>query len=216
MKTLITAGPTREPIDAVRFISNRSSGKMGLALASAALEAGHEVTLLLGPGPEERQAPGACRLYRFEAALDLQRLLEQLWPEHQLLIMAAAVADYRPVKVFDGKLARQSGQSITLELAPTPDLVAQMAAAKRPDQRVVAFALEEPKTLPERALGKLRRKRVDAVVANSLAALEAEAATALWITAERVTHTPGEMSKRDLARWIVALIGQDPHFQAGA
>lgn len=212
MKVLITAGPTREPIDAVRFISNRSSGRMGLALASASLEAGDEVTLLLGPGPEDGAAPRACRLRRFESALDLQQLLEEHWPDHQLLIMAAAVADYRPVNVFAGKLARRPGQPMTLELEPVPDLVAQMAACKRPDQRVVAFALEEPKALQERAMRKLHRKGVDAVVANPLAAMDAVATTALWITAERVLPAPGWLEKLDLARWIIEMIRNDLRF----
>ena len=149
MKILVTAGPTREPIDAVRFISNRSSGKMGIALASAALEAGHEATLLLGPGPEDHTAPSACRLIRFGSAAELQQLLESHWPEHQVLVMAAAVADYRPSEPFDGKISRDPDRALTLHLEPVPDLVARMAAARRPDQRVVAFALEEPEALEE-------------------------------------------------------------------
>lgn len=212
MRTLITAGPTRESIDAVRFISNRSSGKMGLALAAAAVEAGHEVTLLLGPGPDDGQAPDRCRLERFESVLDLQRLLAEHWPGHDLLIMAAAVADYRPVEVFDGKLARVPDQPLTLELEPTPDLVAEAASSRRSDQRIVAFALEEASTLQDRAMRKLHRKRVDAVVANDLATLEADTGAAVWITADGVTPSPGRTSKLDLARWVLEMVAADLHF----
>src|SRR5688500_18593761 len=108
MRTLITAGPTREPIDAVRYISNRSSGKMGVALAAAAVAAGHEVTLLLGPGLPTEAEPAGCRTIRFESAGDLQRLLESHWPTHDTLLMAAAVADYRAAAVHHGKLPRDT------------------------------------------------------------------------------------------------------------
>ena len=209
MKILITAGPTREALDAVRFISNRSSGKMGLSLAAASLAAGHDATLLLGPGPADETVPSACRLVRFESAADLEQLLETHWPQHQVLIMAAAVADYRPASVFDGKLSRDPDKPMTLELAPTPDLVAHVVSTKRPDQRVIAFALEHHEALQQRATEKLRRKGVDAIVANDLAAFEADDANALWLTAAGVKRMSGQMSKPDLARWILRQIIAD-------
>src|SRR5689334_870011 len=98
MKVLITAGPTREPIDAVRFIGNRSSGKMGLALARAAIAAGHRVVLLLGPGPDKSAAPpgappggAGCQTYRFESTAELKQLLEAQFGDCDVLLMAAAV-----------------------------------------------------------------------------------------------------------------------------
>ena len=209
MKILITAGPTREPIDAVRFISNRSSGRMGLALASAAAEAGHDVTLLLGPGPDDSASPPGCRVMRFESTADLKRLLDDQWSKHQVLIMAAAVADFRPSTVFDGKLSRDTSKPLTLNLEPTSDLVAHMAATRRPNQRVVAFALEEPEALQRRATEKLRRKNVDAIVANDLTSFEASHARAIWITADKVEQSPGRISKLELARWILSLIDRD-------
>ena len=202
MRLLITAGPTREPIDAVRFISNRSSGKVGLALAHAALDAKHAVTLLLGPGPRDADAPPGCTLHRFETTLELESLLRFHWPKHDALIMAAAVADYRPVQSNAGKLPR--GERMTIEFEPTPDLVASLAATKKPSQRIIAFALEEPAQLEARAADKLRRKKVDAIVANPLDTMDADAITPLWLTADGKRESPGAMSKAAFARWLVA------------
>src|SRR5690606_19807533 len=122
MKLLITAGPTREPIDAVRFISNRSTGKMGLALAQAGAAVGHDVTLLLGPGPERRDELAGVRTYRFESSAELKQLLEAHFRGCDVLIMAAAVSDYRPVQVSEGKLPSDKQRGIMLHLEPTPDL----------------------------------------------------------------------------------------------
>ena len=182
---------------------------MGLSLTAASLAAGHEVTLLLGPGPADETAPSACRLVRFESAADLEQLLETLWPEHQVLIMAAAVADYRPAAVFDGKLSRDPDKPMTLALVPTPDLVAHIVSTKRPEQRVIAFALEHHEALQQRATEKLRRKGVDAVVANDLAAFEADDSSVLWLTADGVERMSGRMPKPDLARWILCQISAD-------
>lgn len=203
MRLLITAGPTREPIDAVRFVSNRSSGKIGLAIAQAAVTAGHDVTLLLGPGPERSQEPQGCRVYRFESSVELQQLLEAHWPDQQALIMAAAVADYRPVQVLEGKLERKAGELFTITLGPVPDLVAMCAASRKPGQTVVAFALEDPARLEERATRKLQKKGVDAIVANPLGTMESDLITPLWMTALGTRLAPGRMSKRDFAPWLL-------------
>ncbi len=206
MRVLITAGPTREPIDAVRFIGNRSSGRMGIALAEAAVQAGHEVTLLLGLGATAsvpRGLPGKCAVYRFESSAELKQLLDSHWRDHDVLLMAAAVADYRPGCVAEGKLKREPNQRLTLTLEPTPDLVAIMAASKRPGQRVVAFALEEAAELKDRAAQKLRSKGVDAVVANPLGTMESDSITPLWLTADGKSESPGRMTKIDFARWLI-------------
>ena len=120
MKVLITAGPTREPIDAVRFIGNRSSGKMGIAIARAAAEAGHDVTLLLGPAelPADLAGTERIRVYRFESTAELKQLLEAHFRSCDLLIMAAAVADYRPITVQEGKLERSRDKDAH---SPAPD-----------------------------------------------------------------------------------------------
>jgi phosphopantothenoylcysteine decarboxylase/phosphopantothenate--cysteine ligase len=208
MKMLITAGPTREPIDAVRFISNRSSGQMGLAIAQAAAEAGHHVTLLYGPGvdvrPLEQKAyRGRCDCFDFGSSTELKQVLEAHWPGHDCLVMAAAVADYRPMEVAEGKLPRDPHGRLVLELQPTPDLVALAVQSRRPRQKVVAFALEPVEELEPRAIAKLQRKGVDAIIANPLGAMESSGVTAIWLTAAGLREAPGRMSKTDFAHWLI-------------
>ena len=200
MRILLTAGPTREPIDAVRFVSNRSSGRLGIALAHAGVDAGHEVTVLLGPVLAPVSLSERCAVERFETCADLQRLLLEHFGQCQLLIMAAAVADYRP-QIQPGKLGRD--QAVMLRLEPTPDLVAQVAAGKSPRQRVIAFALEPPEQLEHRALAKMRGKGVDAIVGNPLGTMEADEIEPLWLTAGGQRLEPGPMPKDIFARWLV-------------
>ncbi len=217
MHLLITAGPTREPIDDVRFISNRSSGRMGLALAKAAAEAGHTVTLLLGPGPRRADEPAHCTTLRFESAADLRGLLHEHFRGCDVLIMAAAVADYRPRRV-PGKIERVAGQSLTLTLEPVPDLVAEVAATKRETeadfqqggQKIIAFALEETSHLEQRAAAKMRRKGVDAIVANPLRSMEADTIRSVLLTAsgQRLTPPGGELPKTAFAAWLLEQIGK--------
>jgi phosphopantothenoylcysteine decarboxylase/phosphopantothenate--cysteine ligase len=202
-RLLITAGPTREPIDAVRFISNRSSGKLGIALARAADEAGHDVTLLLGPGPATPSLGSLGVVYRFESSAELKQLLEAHWRDHDVLVMAAAVSDYRPLTVHEGKLPRAASGTLTIELQPTPDLSALMAASKRPGQRVIAFALEEPDKLESRALEKMKRKGVDAIVANPLETMDAETISPVWLTRDGQRDAGGRMSKEEFAKWLL-------------
>lgn len=202
MHILITAGPTREPIDGVRYLSNRSSGRMGIAIAQAAIEAGHEVTLLLGPvGPVRLHEE--ILVQHFQTCDELQSLLTEHWPAHDLLIMAAAVADYRPAQWHDGKIER--GKAMMLHLIPTPDLVKQAAETRRSNQRVVAFALENSELLEQRAAEKLKRKGVDAIVANPLETMDAPDVTATWITAQGQTLVLDTMEKSAFARRLVAL-----------
>jgi phosphopantothenoylcysteine decarboxylase / phosphopantothenate---cysteine ligase len=163
VRLLVTAGPTREPIDAVRVITNRSSGRMGVALAVAARDLGADVTLLAGQGVV---VPGGMRVERFETATDLGRLLGQHAPESDALWHAAAVADFRPVSVADGKLDRRQG-GVQLALEPVPDLAAGVPRRNgRP--YLVIFAAERTAGLEERALRKLSDKGADAVVANPI------------------------------------------------
>jgi phosphopantothenoylcysteine decarboxylase/phosphopantothenate--cysteine ligase len=204
MRMLITAGPTREPIDAVRFISNRSSGRVGLALAEAAAEAGHAVTLLLGPVLASASLGERVRVERFSSTQDLRVLLREHFEACDALVMAAAVADYRPIEVRPGKLPRSvDGGRLFIELEPTPDLVAEVAASKRADQAVVAFSLEEPARLVARAREKLRRKEADAIVANPLATMDAGQIEPTLFTADGRHFSPGRMSKAAFGRWLV-------------
>ena len=209
MRILITAGPTWEPIDAVRFIGNRSSGKLGLALVEAALNEGHQVSLLLGPGVATPSGP-ATRIDRFESSSDLAQLLDQHFPNHDVLIMAAAVADYRPQEVHCGKRQRKgtpdSTSSWVLRLELQPDLVAHLGRTKRPDQRIVAFALEEPQNLQRRGAEKLKRKHVDAIIANSLDTMESDEIQGLWLTADGHSEQLPRMNKAAFAGWLMRAI----------
>ena len=163
LRVLVTAGPTEEPIDDVRFIGNRSSGKMGCAIANAFVEAGHQVTLLLGPVCNAGAIDPRVCVKRFRSAQDLNELMRFEWPSHTLLIMSAAVADFRPSSKHAGKLRRGS-EPLTIELTPVPDLVAALGDITSPNQRRVAFALEVREGMLEAARRKLRSKGVDGSV----------------------------------------------------
>jgi phosphopantothenoylcysteine decarboxylase / phosphopantothenate---cysteine ligase len=205
MRVLVTAGPTREPLDAVRYLSNRSSGALGRAVAEAAAAAGHGVTLLLTAPPIAADSPlPGVTVHRFGSVADLEALLGTHWPAHDLLVMAAAVGDYRPdpAQPLPAKRPREAA-GLTLNLVPTPDLVAGCAARRRADQRIVAFALEDPATLDARAAEKLRAKRVDAIVANPLATMEAPDIDATVLTADGRRFTPGRRSKASFAAWLI-------------
>lgn len=173
LRMLITAGPTYEPIDAVRFIGNRSSGRLGSALADHAARAGWRVRLLLGPNAIEPSEPGVD-VVRFRSAADLGSLLAEHLPDCDVLIMAAAVADYRPdpASVRQGGKHRRSADSLVLRLEPTPDLLAGCAAKARPDQLLVGFALEPESELLASAHAKLQRKSIDLILANPLETME--------------------------------------------
>ena len=177
MRILITAGSTREPIDAVRYIGNRSSGQMGAAIARAALSGGHAVTIVLGPATAAM--PEQVQRVEVETTRQMHDAVLAEFGSHDLLIMAAAVADFRPAAVLAGK--RERSEAFTLELEPTEDILLAVAPIKRPDQRVVGFSLVGADEL-QRSVGKLRRKGVDLLVHNPLATMNSPdiAATLLW------------------------------------
>ncbi len=212
---LITAGPTWEPIDAVRYLANRSSGRLGIHVAEAAHVAGWEVTLLLGAGatappPAARAGPEAnLRTLRFESTADLERLLAEHFPTCDVLVMAAAVSDYRPRAPSPGKWLRGAAR-LVLELEPTPDLVAACAARRRPEQLIIGFALEEPAVLAARAREKLAQKGLDAIVANPLETMGAERirATLYTATAETIRPPAAELTKHEFAAWLVGWIDE--------
>jgi len=164
MKILVTAGPTREKLDPVRYISNRSSGKMGYALAQAAAEAGHEVVLVSGPVAVAE--PPGVKLIKVESASDMATAVKTAAVTSDLIIMAAAVADYRPVAVADHKIKKISDRMV-IELEKTEDILASLGAAKRPGQLLVGFAAETEDVV-NYAKGKLQRKNLDWIVANDV------------------------------------------------
>lgn len=202
---LITAGPTHEPIDAVRFIGNRSSGRLGIALADHAAHCGWAVTLLLGP---TALTPSDSRVVvlRFRTTAELDTLLRAAMPQCDVLVMAAAVADYRPKttpEILGGKFKRMN-QTFTLELEPTPDLLAGVAATKRDNQLVVGFALEPADRLLESATAKLHRKGLDLIVANPLATIDAGTIEAVILGRDNShTQTPGAIPKSDFASFLL-------------
>jgi phosphopantothenoylcysteine decarboxylase / phosphopantothenate---cysteine ligase len=208
-RVLITAGPTHEPIDAVRFIGNRSSGRVGVALAEEAARRGWDVTLLLGP-THRTPADSRVLVVRFRTAEELDGLLASHAPRCDVLVMAAAVADYRPkpdAAMLAGKLRRTEGP-LTLELEPTPDLLARVAAGRRPGQVLVGFALEPRAEMLGAAKRKLERKGVDLIVANPLETMDGELVEAVVIGRDgSERRTPGVVSKEAFAPWLWDVIG---------
>ena len=205
LRALVTAGPTHEPIDAVRYFGNRSSGRMGRAIAGALASRGADVTLLAGPGVAE--VPGV-RTVRFRTANDLDGALRQQWPAHDLLVMAAAVADFRPAApAASGKLRRTDAR-LTLELEPVPDLLAGLASLTRPGQTMVGFALELAEDLDRSARGKLVRKGLQAIVANPIETMESAEVDGHLITADGAAHRPaaGRCSKEAFADWLAGML----------
>ena len=210
---LITAGPTHEPIDAVRYLANRSSGRLGIDLAEAAASRGHQVTLLLGPTalhPNNTQID----VVRFLTTADLEAALTRHLPGADVLVMAAAVADYRP-RLNEGDLdskRRRTAKGMTLELEPTPDLLAGCAAyrdtaGRQDDLLMVGFALEPRDEMLESARRKLERKGVDLVVANPLETMDAPTIEAVLVgPAGIMGKTDGPIAKSAFAGWLLDAI----------
>lgn len=170
-KILITAGPTHENIDPVRYIGNYSSGKMGFALAAEALRRGAEVTMVCGPVSLTLEHP-ALRRVDVVSAKEMCRQCEAIFPEMDAAIMCAAVADYAPAVVADKKIKREKLDELSLKLVRNPDIAATLGEMKTPRQTLVGFALETDNAL-ENAKSKLRRKGLDAIVLNSMSDPEA-------------------------------------------
>ena len=166
MRVLITAGPTYEPLDPVRFIGNRSTGKMGYALAAAFAAAGAGVSLVSGPSALPAPAHPAVRLTRVETAAEMYAAAAAAAPAADVWVFAAAVADYRPARVAREKI-KKAGDTLTLELVKNVDIAATLGLTKRTEQFAVGFALETTNELAH-ARDKLHRKNFDLVVLNSL------------------------------------------------
>lgn len=199
LRILITLGPTQEPIDAVRYIGNRSSGKMGSALVSAALDAGHKVTAIAGPIAASIDPRAITN--RIVTAQQMFDAVVKHFPEHDLLIMAAAVADFRPKTSSTDKLKR--GGALTLELESTPDIVAHVSKAKRPDQRTVGFSLESNDQLA-RAQEKMRYKSVDLMVFNPLETMNAGEIKPVLLWPDGKSETLEAMPKNEFAKVLIA------------
>ena len=201
MRIVITVGGTREYIDPVRFISNASSGRMGYALARAALKAGHKVTLITAPTAQ--QPPSNARIVKVESAAQMLEAVKKLFGLCDCLIMAAAVADYTPIRSAKTKI-KKTGNHLTIQLKPTTDILKWAGKHKNKSQLVVGFALEDT-SLQRRAEQKLQEKNLDMIVANTPAAVGAARTSVLIKTAGRKWLKLRDASKATIARKIIWL-----------
>jgi phosphopantothenoylcysteine decarboxylase/phosphopantothenate--cysteine ligase len=205
---LITAGPTREHLDDVRFLSNASSGRMGCALAEAAMAAGHQATVVLGP--VELSPPVGVNVVSVTSALQMQAAAKDVFATSDVLIAAAAVSDWRPLMREPGKPAREPG-NISVEFTPNPDIVAGLAANKTEGGRnrvVYGFSLESLSAgLPaaiERGKRKIVNKQLDAVVVNLHDTIGSEQAEFVLCHADGPDEPLERCDKRRAADFIVA------------
>ena len=203
---LVTAGPTYERIDPVRFIGNYSSGKMGVALAEALAEAGATVELVAGP-MQARCHAERVNVHNVESAQEMYDAATQLFPQCDAAILAAAVADYRPDHCADTKIKRQDKDEMTLRLVRNPDILATLGSHKRDDQTLIGFAMETNDE-ERHAKDKLERKNLDYIVLNSLR----DKGAGFGVDTNKVTilrrdgeiHSLPLMDKHEVARQIVA------------
>jgi len=208
-KVIVTAGPTVEPIDPVRFVSNRSSGKMGYAVAQAAKDAGAEVTLVTGP--TALVPPKGVRTIATESAEDMKDAVLALLPGTDAVIMAAAVADYRPRETQLRKIKkREAGSELTIRMTENPDVLKAIIAARRPSTIVVGFKAETGDATAE-AGRMLREKKLDLVVANDIT----DPGSVFGSDTDRVTFVSADgaealplLAKTEVARRLVAKLAE--------
>ncbi len=205
-RILITAGPTREAIDPVRYISNRSSGKMGYAIAEAALSFGAEVTLI--SGPVALKAPTHAKTIHVVSAKEMHEAAMREFVTADIVFAAAAVADYRPTEASAGKIKKTSGE-LNLQLTRTTDILAEMGVSKRPHQILVGFAAETS-DVERYALQKLKSKHLDFVVANDVSAngagFDVDTNIATLLSKDGHRKQLPLMTKRQLAESLLEII----------
>jgi len=204
LRILITAGPTREAIDPVRYLSNRSSGKMGYALAAAAARHGR-VTLV--SGPVALAAPRPAKLIRVVTAREMARAVLRESRNADVIIQCAAVADFKPARVPKHKI-KKTGRALSLKLVPAVDILATLGRRKKRGQLLVGFAAET-RGLRKNALAKLRHKNLDYIVANPVgrkgAGFDADANEALVIGSSGFEIRFPRMTKVRLARKLISI-----------
>jgi phosphopantothenoylcysteine decarboxylase/phosphopantothenate--cysteine ligase len=208
LKVLVTAGGTREPIDSVRYVGNRSSGRMGFALAEEAAALGAEVTVVAANVALARSP--RVRYLDVGTAAELQGACEAHFAQADVLLMAAAVADYRPALAADAKLKKDAREELVIALERTPDILSGLAAIRRADQIVVGFAAEHGDGALAYGRDKLARKGVDAIVVNDIArpdiGFEGSDNEVTIVTAAGERHVP-RASKAEIARAILDAVG---------
>lgn len=212
-RVVVTAGPTREYVDPVRYLSNVSSGRMGFAIAAAAAERGHRVTLITGP-VRLPTPPGVERI-DVESAREMLAAVSKAFRHADALYMAAAVADWRPRKRLAGKWrAKDDGATSTcLELVRNPDVLATVARSKGP-RLVVGFALETADGM-RRARRKLASKNADFIVLNDDSALNSDRTTVTILAKDGSTTSHRNRTKVEVARALIDLLGRDSARAAG-
>lgn len=204
MKILVTAGPTREPLDPVRFLGNRSSGKMGYAFAEALMAAGHQVVLV--SGPVALKSPSRVKVIAVETAREMLAACRREWPGCDGLVAAAAVADWRPAKTARKKLDGSGPR--TLSLVPNPDILATLARRKG-NRQVVGFALQD-RNGEKKALMKLEKKGMDWVILNGLVAQGASSAEVVLLGKDGSREKIGPSPKKILAKALVRRLFPSP------
>ncbi len=203
-RVLIGSGPTAEPIDSVRLITNRSSGKMGSALAREALAMGAKVTVVTGPSAAP--VPGGAHCIRVTTSEEMMSALEKCFDSADVCIMAAAVSDFRPAKPSPTKLGRKQTRRMSLALAPTADILGELGRRKK-NRFVVGFALEDSRDV-ERAARKMRDKNCDMMVLNQVAsALGTDSSSATILRPKEKPQRLPTMTKQSLAREILTRVG---------
>ena len=205
MRLLVTAGPTREYLDAVRFISNPSSGKMGFACAIAAAKAGHDVTLITGP--VSLPDPRGVRTLRVVSADDMYRAVMKVYPKVDAVIMTAAVGDYRPARRVAGKL-KKSSKTLTLRLVRTRDILRTLGERKG-KRLLVGFALEVQDAVHQ-ALVKYTKKNLDYVLLNAPHSFGAERMDCVVYRVGRGVKRFRGARKSSVAAWIVRMLEAVP------
>lgn len=204
VRVLVTAGGTREPIDGVRFLGNRSSGRMGIALAQAALARGAQVTVVAANVALPR--PAGARWVRADTASEVLSACEREMPGCDVLLMAAAVADFRPSAPVEGKIKKAGRERLTLELEATPDVLSTLSGSRRESQTIVGFAAEHGEEAARDGRGKLVSKALDAIVVNDVSrpdiGFEADS-NEVDIVAESWTAHVSKASKREVAEAIL-------------
>src|SRR4051794_38698704 len=207
LRVLVTAGGTREPIDSVRFVGNRSSGRMGFALAEEAAALGADVTVIAANVGLERSP--RVRYVDVATAAELKAACEAEFARADVLLMAAAVADYRPSEAAETKLKKDRSETLTLTLERTEDIISALAAARRPEQTLVGFAAEHGAGAVDYGRDKLKRKGLDAVVVNDIGrkdiGFEGVENEVTIVTAAGERHVP-RTSKAAVARAVLETV----------
>jgi phosphopantothenoylcysteine decarboxylase/phosphopantothenate--cysteine ligase len=204
VKFVITAGPTREPIDPVRFLSNRSSGKMGYAIAAAAMEANHEVVLI--SGPVNSAPPAGAKLVRVITSDEMHDAVQAAVRDCDVLVMCAAVSDYKPARVAEQKI-KKSDEKFSLELIPARDILKSLPRSR--NFFVVGFAAET-NDVEEHARAKLATKNCDMMVANDLSdpniGMESDENAVTIFSRNGESEKISRASKKIIARELVKII----------